>query len=137
MERAKINVQWYINRQRILLNIIIQSIVKHTHARTHARTHTYTHTYTHTRPRKILKKRLYWFEKVTFENQFYGKDRRDVIANEREFKICAAENLKKERPRRDVDPYKDLYKYRTQELCESRGGGLGLPTLISLRFLWT
>ena len=89
MERAKINVQWYINRQRILLNIIIQSIVKHTHARTHARTHTYTHT----RPRKILKKRLYWFEKVTFENQFYGKDRRDVIANEREFKICAAENL--------------------------------------------
>ena len=26
---------------------------------------------------------------------------------------------------------------RTQELCESRGGRPGLPSLISLRFLWT
>ena len=25
----------------------------------------------------------------------------------------------------------------TQELCESRGGRPGLPSLISLRFLWT
>ena len=27
--------------------------------------------------------------------------------------------------------------YRAQELCESRGGGPGFPSLISLRFLWT
>ena len=26
---------------------------------------------------------------------------------------------------------------RAQELCESRGGRPGLPSLISLRFLWT
>ena len=26
---------------------------------------------------------------------------------------------------------------RAQELCESRGGSPGLPSLISLRFLWT
>ena len=28
-------------------------------------------------------------------------------------------------------------QFRAQELCESRGGRLGLPSLISLRFLWT
>ena len=28
-------------------------------------------------------------------------------------------------------------QYRVQELCESRGGRPGLPSLISLRFLWT
>ena len=41
--------------------------------------------------------------------------------------------------------WKDLYKLegldlgfvRAQELCESRGGRPGLPSLISLRFLWT
>ena len=27
--------------------------------------------------------------------------------------------------------------YRAQELCESRGGRPGLPSLINLRFLWT
>ena len=27
--------------------------------------------------------------------------------------------------------------FRAQELCESRGGRPGLPSLISLRFLWT
>ena len=27
--------------------------------------------------------------------------------------------------------------YRAEELCESRGGRPGLPSLISLRFLWT
>ena len=27
--------------------------------------------------------------------------------------------------------------YRAQELCESRGGRHGLPSLIYLRFLWT
>ena len=27
--------------------------------------------------------------------------------------------------------------FRGQELCESRGGRSGLPSLISLRFLWT
>ena len=39
---------------------------------------------------------------------------------------------------------KKEYKYngvytenRAQELCESRGGRPGLPSLISLRFLWT
>ena len=26
---------------------------------------------------------------------------------------------------------------RTQELCKSRGGNPGLPSLINLRFLWT
>ena len=26
--------------------------------------------------------------------------------------------------------------HRAQELCESRGGRLGLPSLINLRFLW-
>ena len=30
-----------------------------------------------------------------------------------------------------------IYFYRAQELCESRGGRPGLPSLISLRFLWT
>ena len=29
------------------------------------------------------------------------------------------------------------YGLRAQELCESRGGRPGLPSLISLRFLWT
>ena len=28
-------------------------------------------------------------------------------------------------------------KWQSSELCESRGGRLGLPSLISLRFLWT
>ena len=28
-------------------------------------------------------------------------------------------------------------RFRVQELCESRGGRLGLPSLISLGFLWT
>ena len=27
--------------------------------------------------------------------------------------------------------------FRAQELCESRGGRPGLPSLINLRFLWT
>ena len=27
--------------------------------------------------------------------------------------------------------------HRAQELCESRGGRPGLPSLINLRFLWT
>ena len=30
-----------------------------------------------------------------------------------------------------------LFEFRAQELCESRGGRPGLPSLISLRFLWT
>ena len=30
-----------------------------------------------------------------------------------------------------------LSRYRAQELCESRGGRPGLPSLINLRFLWT
>ena len=30
-----------------------------------------------------------------------------------------------------------LGRLRAQELCESRGGRPGLPSLISLRFLWT
>ena len=30
-----------------------------------------------------------------------------------------------------------LSLFRAQELCESRGGRPGLPTLINLRFLWT
>ena len=29
------------------------------------------------------------------------------------------------------------WRVRAQELCESRGGRPGLPSLISLRFLWT
>ena len=29
------------------------------------------------------------------------------------------------------------YSLRAQELCESRGGRPGLPSLINLRFLWT
>ena len=29
-----------------------------------------------------------------------------------------------------------LTGFRVQELCESRGGRPGLPSLISLRFLW-
>ena len=33
-------------------------------------------------------------------------------------------------------PHRGLV-FRAQELCESRGGRLGLPSLISLRFLWT
>ena len=28
-------------------------------------------------------------------------------------------------------------EFRVQELCESRGGRPGLPSLINLRFLWT
>ena len=32
---------------------------------------------------------------------------------------------------------KDGYSLRAQELCESRGGRPGLPSLINLRFLWT
>ena len=28
-------------------------------------------------------------------------------------------------------------RFRVQEVCESRGGHPGLPSLISLRFLWT
>ena len=28
-------------------------------------------------------------------------------------------------------------QYRDQELCESRGGRPGLPSLINLQFLWT
>ena len=30
-----------------------------------------------------------------------------------------------------------LFAVRAQELCESPGGRLGLPSVISLRFLWT
>ena len=33
--------------------------------------------------------------------------------------------------------YEEEEESRAQELCESRGGHPGLPSLISLRFLWT
>ena len=36
-----------------------------------------------------------------------------------------------------VDVSKAALKNRAQELCENRGGRPGLPSLISLRFLWT
>ena len=37
----------------------------------------------------------------------------------------------------DVKQHFDMLWARAQELCESRGGRPGLPSLISLRFLWT
>ena len=39
--------------------------------------------------------------------------------------------------RGDVVELPSLCRHRVQELCESRGGRPGLPSLISLRFLWT
>ena len=33
--------------------------------------------------------------------------------------------------------FNDNTVFRAQELCESRGGRPGLPSLITLRFLWT
>ena len=35
------------------------------------------------------------------------------------------------------NPLSCRFLQKAQELCESRGGRLGLPSLISLRFLWT
>ena len=34
-------------------------------------------------------------------------------------------------------PVAESFLFRAQELCESRGGRPGLPSLINLRFLWT
>ena len=39
--------------------------------------------------------------------------------------------------RGDVVELPSLCRHRAQELCEGRGGRPGLPSLISLRFLWT
>ena len=66
-----------------------------------------------------------------------------ALKNVRVFRMLKLDTTWKQRAKaralhwRCIENQKSNCAFRVQQLCESRGGRPGLPSLISLRFLWT